>query len=409
MSALLLLALISSALLLQLLVAGALAVRRYQRKAAGMARNAPVGRPPHLLPAWDGLREFRVVKREFEDVARSVCSFYLEPLDSLPLPLFKAGQFITISLHVPVPGQNPKIVTRCYSLSSKPGNGRFRISVKRATAPASLPDVPPGLASNHLHDHVDVGAVVGLKAPSGQFHIDPDAGIPLVLVAGGIGVTPLLSMLLWCLDKQPARTIHFYCGARNGQEQAFKPLLETLAARHPNLHLAFVRSCPSSDETIGVDYHHRGHVDTDLLRRTLPFGRHAYYVCGPAAMMESLVPGLLAWGVNAADIHYEAFGPASVNAGPIAAEPVLPAAIDITFEASGRTLAWDGRDQNLLDFAERNGLHMESGCRAGSCGSCETRIVSGDVTYRDQPAYEPAPGYCLPCVGRPASALVLHA
>jgi len=156
-----------------------------------------------MLPAWAGLREFRVVEREFEDAARSVCSFYLKPVESLPLPPFKAGQFITISLHVPVPGQNPKIVTRCYSLSSKPGDERFRISVKRATAPANLPDVPAGLASNHLHDHADVGAVVGLKAPSGQFHIDPDAGIPLVLVAGGIGVTPLLSMLLWCLDKQP--------------------------------------------------------------------------------------------------------------------------------------------------------------------------------------------------------------
>lgn len=404
-----LLASISLALVLQLALGIALGLRKYRRSVVAVARNEIAGRPPHMLPAWPGLRDFRVVGREFEDAARSVCSFYLEPVDSLPLPLFKAGQFITVSLHIPDPRQNPKVVTRCYSLSNKPGDERFRISVKRASAPANLPNVVPGLASNYLHDHVALGDVIALKAPSGQFHIDSDADIPVVLVAGGIGVTPLLSMLLWCLDKQPARTIHFYCGARNGEEQAFKPLLEGLAERHANVHLSFVWSRPSDDTSIGVDYHHRGHVDTDLLRRTLPFGQHAYYVCGPAGMMESLVPGLLGWGVDAADIHYEAFGPASVHLGPVAAEPVLASPMNITFQASGRTLAWDGSDQNLLDFAERNGLHMESGCRAGSCGSCETRVVSGQVAYRDKPAYEPAPGYCLPCVGRPASALVIHA
>lgn len=409
MSALTLLASISLALVLQLAVGVALALRRYRTSVVGVAQDERVELPPRMLPAWPGLREFKVVGREFEDAARSVCSFYLAPVDSRPLPEFKAGQFITVCLHLPGSRQNPKVITRCYSLSNKPGEERFRISVKRATAPANLPNVPPGLASNYLHDHVAIGDVIGLKAPSGQFHIDPDADIPVVLIAGGIGVTPLLSMLLWCLDNQPARRLHVYCGATNGEEQAFKPLLETLAEHHANLHLAFVWSRPPDNASIGVDYHHRGHVDIDLLRRTLPFGRHAYYVCGPAAMMESLVPGLLAWGVDAADIHYEAFGPASVHLGPVAPEPVLAAPMDITFEASGRTLAWDGSDQNLLDFAERHGLHMESGCRAGSCGSCETRVVSGEVAYRETPAYEPAPGYCLPCVGRPASALVIHA
>ena len=79
------------------------------------------------------------------------------------------------------------------------------------------------------------------------------------------------------------------------------------------------------------------------------------------------------------------------------------------FRRSGRTLVWDGQDENLLDFAERHGVAVDSGCRSGGCGTCETKLVSGTVRYAREPDHDVAPGHCLLCVGRPESALVLEA
>jgi uncharacterized protein len=126
--------------------------------------------------------------------------------------------------------------------------------------------------------------------------------------------------------------------------------------------------------------------------------------------MQSLVPALAAWGVPEADLHFEAFGPASVRL-PSAAPAMTGtgAEVEIRFQRSGRTLAWDGQDQNLLDFAERQGVAVESGCRSGGCGSCETQLLSGTVAYAQTPDHDIAPGHCLLCVGRPTSALVLSA
>ena len=161
---------------------------------------------------------------------------------------------------------------------------------------------------------------------------------------------------------------------------------------------------------MGRDYQHKGHVDVELLRRTLPHGRHQFYVCGPPAMMETLVPALAAWGVPVDDIHYEAFGPASVKL-PGAAAAALPTAtgVEVRFQRSGRTLTWDAKDASLLDFAERHGVEVESGCRSGGCGSCETRLLEGSVHYDHAPDHDVAPGHCLLCVGRPSSPLVLEA
>jgi hypothetical protein len=117
-------------------------------------------------------------------------------------------------------------------------------------------------------------------------------------------------------------------------------------------------------------------------------------------MMQGLVPALADGGVPVADIHFEAFGPASVKL-PGAPEPTASATFDVQFQRSGRTLSWDGRDASLLDFAERHGIAVESGCRSGGCGSCETRLLEGQVQYAQAPDHDVAAGHCLLCVGRP--------
>jgi ferredoxin len=127
-------------------------------------------------------------------------------------------------------------------------------------------------------------------------------------------------------------------------------------------------------------------------------------------MMQTLVPALADWGVPVADIHFEAFGPASIKlpGAPDVAVAAL-SAVEVRFQRSARTLSWDGRDTSLLDFAERHGIAVESGCRSGGCGSCETRLLEGTVQYGHAPDHDVAAGHCLLCVGRPTSPLVLEA
>ena len=410
MTALGLLGYISAALLLQLAVSAAVAVRNYHRRNVIHSDFSSSNHGPDILTyAWQGLREFRVVGREFEDSAQAVCSFYLEPMDALPLPHFLAGQFITVCLHIQDLKKQTKIVTRCYSLSNKPGLKNYRISIKRVLAPAKCPTALPGQVSNYFHDCIHEGDVINVRAPSGQFHIDSESNGSVVMIAGGIGITPLLSMLLWCVEHQPTRVIHFYYGVKNSREQAFKSLLESLVTQHANFHLTVVYSGPLEGDKLGTDHQHRGYIDIELLRRTLPHSAEQFYVCGPSAMMESIVSGLTEWGVSRKNIHYEAFGPATIRSQPTKEDAGSNLVFEVKFQKSGRTLMWDGRDQNLLDFAEGNGIAIEAGCRAGSCGSCETKVVSGSVKYYQKPEYDIAPGYCLLCVGRPDSTLVIQA
>jgi uncharacterized protein len=410
MTAVELLGLIVAAVLLQVMVGvGVSMSRRRAASADGASPPLPSARPSG---AWAGWREFRVHQRTLEDPAHSQCSFYLKPVDGQPLPSFKAGQFLTFALDAGPrsAAAQPRAITRCYSLSDRPDPAHYRVTIKRVPAPADHPEFPPGLSSNHFHDRVQVGDILRVKAPAGHFFIDPDPTVPAVLIGGGIGITPMISMLRWCLQERPQRPVHLFYGLRNSHEHAFKPVLEDLAASHPALRLNIVYSRPGETDVEGRDYQHRGHVDVELLRRTLPHGRHQFYVCGPPAMMEALVPAIAAWGVPLADIHYEAFGPASVKLpGAPDASATPAAAVDVRFQRTGRTLSWDGSDASLLDFAERHGIVVESGCRTGGCGSCETRLVEGSVQYAQTPDHDVAPGHCLLCVGRPSSPLVLEA
>jgi ferredoxin-NADP reductase len=280
MTAVELLGLIAVALLLQLTVGIGVSLRRRRVASAAVAAAATTVGDAPADRAWAAWRAFRVSRREFEDAERSQCSFCLEPVDGEPLPAFRPGQFLTFNLDVATP-QGPRAITRCYSLSDRPDPSHYRVTIKRVPAPHARPEVEPGLASNHFHDNVQVGDILRLKAPGGHFFIDPDPTVPVVLIAGGIGITPMMSMLRWSLGQHPQRTVHLFYGLRHGREQAFKAQLETMAASHPALHLNIVYSRPAQTDVLGRDFQHPGHVTVELLRRTLPQGRHRFYVCGP--------------------------------------------------------------------------------------------------------------------------------
>ncbi|MBF0354060.1 MAG: 2Fe-2S iron-sulfur cluster binding domain-containing protein [Alphaproteobacteria bacterium] len=396
-------------IIVQIALFALLAFKRHWQKYDSLKRRSSEieeSEPDVPMPSWEGFRDFRVVRKCFEDSSRSVCSFHLVPVDAKPLASFLPGQFLTFRLNVGDPSGDGKSITRCYSLSDRPGLDHYRISVKRLASPGC----PAGLSSNHLHDNIQEGSVLSAKAPSGLFHLRPGSS-PVVLIAGGIGITPVLCMLNASLQSGSKREIWLFYGVRSGAEHVMKAHLEELAARHTNFRLRVCYSRPNPSDRTGQDFQHQGHVDLTLLRLNLSPKSYDFYVCGPRAMMETLVPSLHEWGVSSHRIHYEAFGPASLtqSANPTVPEQSSAQAISVTFSKSAKTLVWDNGSASLLDFAEKNGIRVDSGCRAGGCGTCQTPIESGEVEYLHTPDFDVEPGCCLLCSSRPSRDLVLSA
>lgn len=403
--------------------------RFMQKRMEGLEVDPPEGDPildslkPGKPQPWKGERAFRVSRREFESPDEQICSFYLEPEDGEPIVDFKPGQFLTFRLDVKdAKSGEIKPITRCYSLSDAPGGGRYRVSIKRV--PPAEKGLPPGLSSNHFHDHVEEGDTLQVRTPGGHFYLER-GNTPIVLIAGGIGITPMVSMLNDTLVHDEGREVWLFYGVRNSREHAMKRLLERLDARYPNFHLRVCYSQPLREDELGRDFHYEGRVSVNLMRKTLPFQIYDFYICGPTPMMKSIVPGLDDWGVPDQHIHFEAFGPASIERpnrkaapkpkGPSAfrdepeADDAPSGPISVTFSASGKTLEWDASCESLLDFAESNGIDMDSGCRAGGCGACQTTIEKGAVSYNHAPDFDPEPGTCLACVCRPKTDLTVEA
>lgn len=423
MTALKLFLLISAGILLQFAVFAGMAFHRHwlvyqalKNRLANFEVGLPVEETPHNSmvtgaarhqeAGWIGAREFRVVKKEFEDANRSICSFYLVAVDGKPLPEFLPGQFLTLRLDLPdaISGKSHNVM-RCYSLSDRPGLPYYRISIKR------MP--PPGIVSNTFHDQIHEGFLLQAHAPSGQFFL-AEAQAPVVLIAGGIGITPLLSMIHTRLADHTSQEIWLFYGVRNGRERIMQEQLNTLEARHPNFHVRICYSQPLPHERPGQDFHHQGHVDITLLRLTLALKPYHFYVCGPPGMMASLIPDLEAWGVPDPHLHYETFGPASIARSAREQTLAAPAAnrtapITVTLSRSNQSWIWNESHNTLLQFAEGHGVALPSGCRSGVCGACQTRLQSGTVQYSKSPEFKPEPGHCLPCICHPQGDVTLLA
>jgi uncharacterized protein len=355
--------------------------------------------------AWEGYRKFRIDRKVME--ADDICSFYFVAHDQMPLSRYRPGQFLTFQLRVP--GQ-PQPVVRCYSLSdSAERPGYYRCTIKRIPPPRDNPDAPAGIASSFFHG-CNEGDLIDVRAPSGNFCLDVNSTRPVVLIGGGIGLTPVLSMLNAICDAKNPRETWFFYGVRNRREHAMYEHLRQIAAKHDNVNLVVCYSDPTESCIEGKDYDVRGWVSVDLFKRMLPSNNYEFYICGPPAMMESVTQGLRDWGVPAEDVHFEAFGPATVKRqAPVALEGMPATAIKISLSRSRKSVEWQPADGSILDAAEKHGIAMASGCRAGSCGTCETAVREGSVKYLKDTGYKPNEGSCLPCVAVPLSPLVLDA
>jgi ferredoxin-NADP reductase len=358
--------------------------------------------------AWNGIRKFSVAKKVEE--CADTFSFYLEPHDRRPLPPYKPGQYLTFQLNLP---GRAKPVVRCYSLSDCARRNQYRVTIKRCPAPTEGGH-PPGVGSTYFCDQVKVGDILDAKAPSGHFHLDVEKDRPVVLISGGVGVTPMIAMANAIVEARTNREAWFFHGARSGADHMFRDHVRGIADENKNLRVHNCYSRPGPGDVAGQHYQHEGRVTVDLLKEVLPSNNFDYYLCGPGAFMEAITEDLRRWGVPDEWVHYEAFGPASVKraAKPEAKVGVTFApmgGIDVTFARAGRTLAWQGGGRSLLELAEEARIKIDAGCRAGNCGSCLVAIKSGTVEYLTAQPADVEAGSCLACICRPATTLVIDA
>ncbi|MGZ0189660.1 MAG: 2Fe-2S iron-sulfur cluster-binding protein [Alphaproteobacteria bacterium] len=356
---------------------------------------------------WSGLRKFEVAEK-INEIA-DCHSIYLKPHDGRPLPPFEPGQFLTFKFNVP---DQPSDVIRCYSLSDAPGRDYYRITVKKVPPPRGKPEIAPGVSSTFVNEILNQGDIIDVRAPNGGFYLKREHKRPVVLIGGGVGITPVLSMLNYIVEHEPDRETWFFLGVPNKAGHLMKEHLDQVAADNPNVRMNVCYSDPEDGDVLGVDYQHKARVSVALFKEVLPSNNFEYYFCGPPPMMNALDADLREWGVPDADINSEAFGPASVKKPtppPVADGAPAAAAIAVTFARSGKTVDWTPAVGTLLDLAEANGVDMASGCRAGSCGTCLTAVIEGEVGYADPPDAPVENGSCLACVGSPKGPLKIDA
>src|SRR6266511_2456531 len=356
------------------------------------------GGPP---PAWAGFRPLRVVGVDAE--SRDVFSVRLASGDTAPLPTALPGQFLTLRLHPRVDG--PPVI-RSYSLSGRPGDANYRISVKQE---------PHGAASGYLRSHLRAGDTLEVAAPRGTFTLASGDG-PVLLLSAGIGATPVLAMLHTLAAERSTRQVWWVHGARNRGEHPFARETRALLARLPNAHAHVCYSRPGADDRQGVDYATPGRLSADLLDQ-LEFPRTAdAYLCGPPAFMRELTDALVSLGLDPTHIHTETFSAEPAQTPGVVATPTRPphppagkpgAGAPVSFARSGLTVNWDAGYASLLELAEACDVPVRWACRTGVCHSCETGLLSGSVAYSPEPIDEPAEGNALICCSQPQGDLVL--
>ncbi len=312
---------------------------------------------------------------------------------------FTPGQFVPVRVSI-----NGKPHVRCYSISSSPDSRAYlEISVRRQ-----------GLVSTTLHATLRTGSQLAIGRAAGQFVYPAGDDRPLVLLAGGIGITPLLSMLRYGISSDPTRPITLLYCARDRQAMAFLPELRVLADRHPQIRIGITVSEPSPPAPW-----RSGHIDLSMVRQYVAHPSHTIFcVCGPQPMMSAMEQMLIAEGVPADQVRSEKFDTAmaatALNPQPAAVHDAPSTRADgnfeIRFATSGRTLRTPG-SQTLLEAAETEGISIAFSCRSGVCQACRTRLADGDVDCRSAvlDAEDRAAGFILPCVSWAQSDCVLEA
>lgn len=252
---------------------------------------------------WQGFRDFRIVKKVKE--TDFVTSFYLKPTDGQPVSAYEPGQYLT--LKASIEGETYTHM-RHYSLSDAPGKDYYRISVKREN---DNEKVPNGVVSNYLHNNVQEGDVLPFAVPAGDFSI-ASMERPIVLISGGIGLTPLISMLNTIVETEPYRPVTYIHATQNSLSHVMKEHVDQLTSEHKNVASYVVYDSPTAEDKDDYNFDKQGYIDLEWLKTTLPDNQADFYFCGPTPFMKAVNNALKEWEVPEKFIHYESFNPISI-------------------------------------------------------------------------------------------------
>jgi uncharacterized protein len=356
------------------------------------------------LNRWAGWRKFLIdeVRRETADVF----SLTLRADDAAPLASFRGGQFLTVRLPLEA-GEDIVRTWSCSDYARYPD--RYRLTIKRE---------PRGRASNWLSENARVGMGLDLRAPTGRFVLDRGGFRPLVLIAAGIGVTPMLAMLKAHVERgEGAPPLLFVYCVRDRLQQVHREEIDQLIAQRPGCRVHYVHSVPRREDRLGLDYHQSGRLkaadiqellkDSHLMNGTkridLPWFESDIYLCGPDSFQSQLRNDLIEAGASAERVSFERFTSLKGGGSGAAIERS-----EVVFARAGHAVTWSAEDDvSLLELAERHGLKPESGCRMGICQACQCKLVEGSVRYDATPLDLPSPDTVLTCVARPASPRVV--
>lgn len=369
---------------------------------------------------------------------------------------YKPGQFVTITLNI-----DGKPVKRSYSISSSPSRPHtLELTIKR---------VPGGLVSNWMADEISLGDEIHVRGPAGKFSCFNYPSRKMLCIAGGSGITPIMSMLRWIVDTTADVDVILLYSGRSPQDFIFRKELETISARHSGLRVLFTvtSNWAGTESWTGLT----GRCSSSMIELVAPdvLDRHVF-LCGPKPFSEAMKGQLKCLDYPIANLHTESFGEGRVAKGtpvaPAAPKPEVPKPVlaedaaaaapakaeapapaptptpapapapaaaatpapeapkpepapaaagpadgfKIVFKTSGVEAVAAG-DAKLLDLAETHGVEIDYACREGECGSCITKCLSGNVEMEDNDLSdeERAEGFIYPCVACATSDVVLEA
>lgn len=249
---------------------------------------------------WQGTRAFRL--KEKKEQSALIASFEFEPVDGQPVAGFKAGQYLAVYLSAEQLNsdspENQEI--RQYSLTQAPNGKTYRIAVKREAL---------GAVSTYLHQQLKVGDTLYLSPPHGDFYLDVTAQTPVALISGGVGQTPMLAMLHQLATDKHQAAIQWIHAAENKSVHAFADEVKARQTVLPQLQTQVWYRDPEEGCLPGEDYQYRGAIDLQAIKTGLTAAGMHIYLCGPVGFMQCAADQLLALGIDAANIHYECFGP----------------------------------------------------------------------------------------------------
>ncbi len=353
------------------------------RSAIPAPATAIVAAPPPATAApvtaakkWSGKLRVGRIFQETPDVK----TFRLmNPLGG-PLPFtYLPGQFITVAL-----APDGQAVKRSYTIASSPTQHDYaEIAVKHEDE---------GIVSGFLHNHVKEGDLLDFSGPSGFFTFTGRECKCILLIGGGVGITPLMSVLRYLTDRSwPGDIFLLYC-IKTPRDIIFREELDYLQRRHPNLRVAITVSRPEGTDWKGPT----GRITKELIVQTVPDVASRYvHICGPVPMMEVAKKMLIELGVPSERMKTEAFGPALGKPEPIL--PTVPTAPLLGSEISLPTVTFSVSDKSaplppdkvILDVADEIGVEIDNSCRVGTCGTCRVKLLSGQVTMAVEDGLEP--------------------